>query len=567
MNFDVIYARVSTDEQAKDGKTSIDEQIAACKPYLERLDLTNWLVFKEDFSGFEEDRPELDKIKELIKAGKVRSFTALRVDRLCRKSGILERIRDGYFKPYGVQVHTVQDLGQWLWNPNHETLQESLAVFASNWGKMAVEVMQKGRKAHVKAGNVITCGRPPLGFNEVVQRDSYGKRKGAILEPNKQEARIVLRAYEYLVSDGVSVNSIARLFNEDGVPTFTQLRGDTPFRAKQQKNSKSRHQWRGATVRQMLVNPVYDGRWQFGRNKTIKTVENGKVIKKRVRDDSQAITVEVPRLVPHDVWQDAQEILSRNKKAKAGAPIKYDYLLRKRVTCKCSYKCNCHAKKGGQYLYYVCSAKKRGADCDIVSFNAKDVDAIAWQWLYDLLSNKDKLQTKLDNYIQEQERIARPLLERAELIDSLIQKKEGELEKMLSSFHLLSEALQARMVPQMEQLEGQIAEHKREREAVETGLRKYREVLKMFNEYQDKNPWSIKYIPSEDGAINKAQLGYMFASIFNDTIEPKTFEEKLARVEKFDLRVTVISKDEILVQCKLDSEILGLNCIIDRHRV
>lgn len=71
---DIIYCRVSTDEQTSN--TSLPEQEQSCKEYLTRLGYTNFHIVKEDYSGFSfaSDRPELSKVLELIKSGKVRSF-------------------------------------------------------------------------------------------------------------------------------------------------------------------------------------------------------------------------------------------------------------------------------------------------------------------------------------------------------------------------------------------------------------------------------------------------------------------------------------------------------------
>ena len=578
--FDIIYARVSTDEQAKDGKTSINEQIEGCKKLLTNHGYTNFKIFKEDYSGFEYDRPELNKIKELMTDGQVRSFCVLRVDRLCRKTSVLEKIRDGYFKPLGVEVFSDDLGGRWSWNSQQETIQETLAVFSSYWGKMAVQILQDGRKAHVKAGNIVTCGRPPLGLTEVVTRDYNGKRLSASMEFNQSEAAIVLRIYENFVSDDMSLNAIARALNEDNIPTYSMIRGDKCL-STHRKESKAANHWRVSTVRQILANPAYDGRWQFGRRRTVKKRVNGKIVKKIIRDASQAITVEIDRLIPADVWQKAQQLL-KNVSAKAGAPTKYEYLLRRRMLCSCNFKMNCHTKEKGKYLYYVCTANRSGVECDISSLRADEVDAIAWRWLYELLTDRNKLKSKLDNYFEEQQKTAKPLIEKLALVNSLLEKKEKELGEMLASFFKLSESLQARAMPQMDRLEKEIVEYKEESEALQKDITKLElttDGIKSFvdryhkeakNEFLDINAsfqkrlkkYGYYDIPENQKKWHaNVNLGAL-AGIIRDDKE-LTFEDRQDQVKKFDLRVTVLDKERIFVQCKVDSAILGLNSTFD----
>jgi len=204
---DIIYCRVSTDEQVSN--TSLGQQEETCRAYIERVfDTPNILVLKEDYSGFERIRPELSKIIDLIRQGKVRSFTALRVDRICRKTGILEELRDRYFKPLGIEVHTL-DLMRWQWTAAHESLQDNLCLMGSFWGKILVEVLQSGRKRHIQNGNVMTANHSPFGLKEVVEYDARGKRTGAQFEFDELESAIVLGIFNLFVKDNFTLFRIA----------------------------------------------------------------------------------------------------------------------------------------------------------------------------------------------------------------------------------------------------------------------------------------------------------------------------------------------------------------------
>ena len=572
MNYDVIYSRVSTDEQAKDGKTSIGEQIEGCKNLLSNQGLTNFKIFQEDFSGFEYDRPELDKIKELIADGKVRSFAVLRVDRLCRKVSVLEKLRDGYFKPLDIQVFST-DMGKWQWNPQQESLQEMLAVMASNWGKMAVETMQTGLRNHIKAGNVVCAGKAPLGFVEIVERNQSGQRIAGTLEINPIEAPIILTIFKNFVDNGMSLFEIAESLNADNVPTFSELRDNYSFRDYQENRSKSTHRWRRSTIRQILSNSVYDGRWKFRKTKTIKTMQDGKIIKKRTRDSSQAITVDVARMIPAEMWQQAQVILESNKRNKSGKPAKYEYLLRRRMTCFCGYKMNAYTRRKND-SYYRC----KNPDCEFTAVRVSLVDSIAWQWLYKLLSDKNELRRKIDNYVDEQIKIIEPVRSKITLIESVLSRKEKEHEQMLSSYFRLPELAQAKAISQMESVETGIKELREEREAlskeIEAQAKSLEAVQAAINSFEEEKEIFGDAIMRNIGDVSIAQMidlsGKNEIVVKMQTIpakaffteEPTSFEDRSKYVDNFDLQVTILDKDRLFVRCKLDSEIVGLNCVL-----
>ena len=121
---DVIYCRVSTDEQSKDDKYSLDLQTDRCLDLLSRLNSDNEpKIFHEDYSGYEESRPELDKVKELINAGQVQRLLFLQVDRLSRKASHIDNLRDNYFIPHDIEVYST-DLNKWEWTPHQIYMQQ-----------------------------------------------------------------------------------------------------------------------------------------------------------------------------------------------------------------------------------------------------------------------------------------------------------------------------------------------------------------------------------------------------------------------------------------------------------
>ena len=81
----VLYARVSTDEQAEKGY-SLPSQLEACRRYAEQNEMTVVAEFSDDYSGATpiESRPEGSKAHGMLKDGHADVLIAYRIDRIVR---------------------------------------------------------------------------------------------------------------------------------------------------------------------------------------------------------------------------------------------------------------------------------------------------------------------------------------------------------------------------------------------------------------------------------------------------------------------------------------------------
>ena len=77
----IIYARVSTDEQAETG-TSIDNQVEKSLTYAEANNIQVVAIFKEDYTGKVLDRPELNKVREMLRSGQADNLIVYKTNRL-----------------------------------------------------------------------------------------------------------------------------------------------------------------------------------------------------------------------------------------------------------------------------------------------------------------------------------------------------------------------------------------------------------------------------------------------------------------------------------------------------
>ena len=94
-----VYARVSTEEQAKHGY-SLDEQIQACSSRATELGATEVLVFRDEaISGATLDRPELNKLRDLIAQGEIDLLVMRDPDRFSRKLSYQLILTEEFEKP------------------------------------------------------------------------------------------------------------------------------------------------------------------------------------------------------------------------------------------------------------------------------------------------------------------------------------------------------------------------------------------------------------------------------------------------------------------------------------
>src|ERR671931_1568927 len=110
----LIYTRVSSDEQAREG-LSLDAQLADCRRYAAGL---GWVLGSEHqdvLKGTRDDRPQyqalLSEVRRLRAEGRAVAVVVATLDRFGRK--LLERVRSREeLKALGVPTHSVRDGGE-----------------------------------------------------------------------------------------------------------------------------------------------------------------------------------------------------------------------------------------------------------------------------------------------------------------------------------------------------------------------------------------------------------------------------------------------------------------------
>lgn len=144
------YARVSTRKQAKDGNS-----LEAQEKLLKEAGAT--IIFKESYTGTSKDRPELNKLLNMIKSGDTLLVTKLdRIARSLNQGSILvnELIEKG------VTVH-ILNIGVMNNSPSNKLIRNIFFAFAEFERDMIVERTSEGRYEAVENKGLI-LGRKPI---------------------------------------------------------------------------------------------------------------------------------------------------------------------------------------------------------------------------------------------------------------------------------------------------------------------------------------------------------------------------------------------------------------------
>jgi site-specific DNA recombinase len=360
-----IYARVSTLDQDNEDKTSIETQIAECTKYCIAKGLVPNHVLSDTMSGNKLDRPELNKLRALVRSKEIDVIVCYSDDRLTRNPShwlvLLEEL-----KMYGVSLHYA-NTGMVEFSPEGEMLSGIKSHFNQYWLQKIVETMLRGKYGKAAQGNYIKTSRMPYGY------DYNEETKELVI--NEIEANVIRRIFDMLLNERLSTYAISDRLNAEGVPT--------PLTAKQ---------WGSATIQHLIKRTENIGIWVFGKDI------------QRPFSFTVSTEVPIPPLVSREMYEQAKEQLKSNKRIRKPLADRYNHLFANRVICKCcGYKAYAHStkKNGKVYSYYTNTANQNKTRCTTPGYKAIDVDNAVWQYICDELLNPKNLEDNLLSVQQE----------------------------------------------------------------------------------------------------------------------------------------------------------------------
>lgn len=376
----LIYARVSTDEQAKG--YSLQTQIDACKRYAMEQGYVVLGIFSEDYSGASIDRPELNKVRDFLATENIDVVVVYDVDRLARKS-IYQALIEEEFLRDGATVEYV--IGQYA-DTDEGRLQKQIRGSIAKYEKAKIlERSKRGKRGKAMSGFVLVGSRPPYGYKAISEPHK------SWLEIDEEEAEIVRVVFDWYLrgdesGEPLSMNAIAQKLTNLGIPTRGDKQGH--FYKK-----RGRGMWSAAMIRNILKNETYTGTWYYGKTKVI---DDGKQRKlkpkcgfgkqvKRARDEW--IGVPVPVIIDEETYKRAVARVILNAE-QSDRSVKHQYLLGRRLKCmKCKYTYKGRTRRDNHYYYCGGTEQRPAKLCDAPAFKGKVLDKIVWDWLVDLIKN------------------------------------------------------------------------------------------------------------------------------------------------------------------------------------
>jgi site-specific DNA recombinase len=386
----VIYARVSTDEQAAEGY-SIPAQIELLVDYAKRHNLTITDEYIDNGKSGKSiaGRPQMSRLLEDAQKNSFDAVIVYKLDRLARSTRDSIDIAE-LLSRHGIQLISLSE--------NIDTTTPHGYMFFTILSSIA-EMERKQIVGRVKMG--------------MTQRAKEGKWNGGIcfgydakdkrLEINDEEAKIVREIFDY-ADQGFGYKKIVGILNRKG---YITKRGNV---------------FSIGTLKGILDNPVYIGKVRFNQ------YENW-AEKRRSGKNKDAIIVdgEHEAIITEELWERVQQ--KRSARSYKAVQSDQPYILTKLIRCpQCGAGMVAGKSKGANktYRYYKCGTfhNKGASECSANSINADVAERQVLEEFKRIVTESQFLQRLVQKMNKERENAKEPLLEEKKRLEASINKCE-----------------------------------------------------------------------------------------------------------------------------------------------
>jgi len=423
-----IYARVSSDKQKE--QNTIASQTAALIAFAgeRQFEVPREWVFEDDgYSGASLIRPGLERVRDLAAEGLIQAVLVYAPDRLSRR--------------YAHQVLLIEELAragvETLFvraprgsTPEDELLLQFQGMIAEYERAQILERSRRGKRHRARQGEVGVLSGAPFGYRFIRKTDHWA----AHYQINKDQALVARRMFELYVVHGLSINAIARLLNEQAIPTC-----------------KRRGRWERSTVWGMLRNPAYKGQACFGKTMIAPRQRVTRPIRMRggsaprnsashERPREEWITIAVPPIVSEETFALARERLETNKVYAPRRTITPS-VVQGLVSCsKCGYALyRTSTRSSARKIYYY---RCLGSDayrhlgkfiCDNRPVRQDLLDEVVWTEIVRLLEDPQLIQNEIDRRLAAA-RKADPTKRREEALRRELVRIRKSIDRLLTAY-------------------------------------------------------------------------------------------------------------------------------------
>jgi site-specific DNA recombinase len=204
----VLYARVSTEAQATDDKTSLSEQLLALHKYADSHGHKVVEEIPEEISGRKQDTEGLERIRDLAETGEIDTVLVYKWNRLARTVARFETFMLE-MRLAGVSVVSLD--GQSNKTASGRMFNRLMAVFSEYQRDDLVETMQQGKRGRARSGRIVPTSNIPYGY-------TYDREAGTYHVDESRMAQ-VRRIFRMVGEEGRSLHAVKTTFDSEGVPT------------------------------------------------------------------------------------------------------------------------------------------------------------------------------------------------------------------------------------------------------------------------------------------------------------------------------------------------------------
>lgn len=329
------YARLSVVKRNRGSEDSIEHQLLRNRNFIAQ-NIENSILAKEysdnGVTGTTFDRPGFTDLLNDIKAGKINCVVVKDFSRFGRDMLEALELLDVVFPELNVRFISIDD----AYDSEDPRCSKERMVYVMKHlaNEYYVRVVSKKlTQAHQMArGNGEFWGaRPQYGF----ERSKESSKK---LIVDKEAASVLVRAYHMFVLDGVSYHAIAKIYNEEGIPSPEAYYLIKHGKKEEVDRQPNKYIWTSSIIAKLIQSPA-----NIGCLVTHKTEQSYYKNQKQRRVPRSEWCIEenaLPRIISQTIYDEAQRLAKElwiwQKKQFEPNPNRTEGIYRGKVMCgKC----------------------------------------------------------------------------------------------------------------------------------------------------------------------------------------------------------------------------------------
>ncbi len=425
-----IYARQSID---KKDSLSIEAQIEYCKKYAGE----DVKVFQDKgFSGKNTKRPAFTELIRAVENGEVQKIFVYRLDRFSRSIADFSRLWE-LLEQHGTAFQSVTEQFDTS-SPIGRAMLNIVLVFAQLERETTAERVKDNYIHRFKLG-AWGGGPAPFGY-DLTKIMSDGRSVSSLVE--NESADIVRRIFEMYAEPEISLRSLARQLNEQGI------------------HGPKREVWDSVTLSRILHNPSYvkadedvylhyltTGIQIDQTAEAFDGIHACNIIGRRDRGKGKynAVGAQMISVANHcgiiesSLWLRVQDKLSNNKQISRANAGKYSWLTGLMKCGRCGYSVKINHIKREDRFSLLCSGKSNFSTCDaLINVDLRELEEYIAGQISDILSASppdelmpaaDELASEILEIDQKIERLVNALSESSSVSAAYISRQIDRLHK------------------------------------------------------------------------------------------------------------------------------------------